>query len=126
MPDISEYLTSRGTLKAADLDGDTEVTIEAYRHKIWDDGNVTHYIKLSGFDVDMRVNKTNLLRISEKFGSKTEDWIGKKITIFPDETKNPQGQTVPTILVKKGGGKRPTPTRQSENPAEGMDDEVPF
>ena len=44
-------------------------------------------------------NKTNGRTIAKLYG-KTENWIGKRITLFPTDTRGAGGQTVPCIRVR--------------------------
>ena len=84
-----------------------------------------------------RLNKTNADRIEMVAGSsETDDWVGKPITLFWDETvEYPKGTYVGGLRVKipmKETGKKAAFLKAnkaqapSENPAEGMDNEIPF
>lgn len=131
MPDISEYITSgNGTLKASDFGDDAEVVISGYRSKKWEDQEYpTHYLQFAGYEKEFRLGIKNMKRVVQMYGTKTEGWIGKPLKLFKDETTNPKtGEPCDTMLVRvprtKTANQAPT-KRQSENPADDMD-EAPF
>ncbi len=132
MPEITEYYSSGGsTLKPHDIDDELTAVIEAWREKKWDDGSKTLYLKLTGVEAEFRCNVTNMKRIAEMFGPRIEDWIGKPISLLPDKTKNPQGATIDTIIVRVRKTKRNAPATgkrafDEANPPPFHDDEVPF
>jgi hypothetical protein len=51
------------------------------------------------------LNKTNSRTIAEMYGSDTDAWMGKKITIYRSETSF-QGKVVPCIRVRENGHKK--------------------
>ena len=87
-------------LEAADLPGDTELTIasvtfeEVGSEKVRK--GVVHFEEL---ERGLVVNRTNLKRIVGHHGDETDDWPGKKITLYPSETDF-QGATVACIRVR--------------------------
>lgn len=46
------------------------------------------------------VNRTNTKRIVAMYGSETDEWVGKKITLYESEASM-NGQTVPCIRVRE-------------------------
>jgi hypothetical protein len=70
----------------------------------------------------MVLNRTNLRRIIGLHGTETEEWIGKRITLYPSETDF-AGRTVPCIRVRE---KAPTsPTGDTTNPHKPVGDADP-
>lgn len=61
-------------------------------------------IRFAGKDKRFVVNATNATTISQMYGPRTEQWIGKRITLYPTTAKL-KGQDVEAIRV------RPTPPR---------------
>lgn len=112
-------------LKESDLDDqDLVVTIkDAEMQKVGDDDKLVLSFKET--DKKLIVNKTNLKAIVKATGEDdTDDWIGKKITLFPTETEF-KGDTVACIRVKS----KPPKTEKAKAappPADDDDDEVPF
>ena len=58
----------------------------------------------------MVLNRTNLLRIIALHGDETDDWKGKRITLYPSEADF-GGRTVPCIRVKEQVPDTPRATR---------------
>jgi hypothetical protein len=88
-------------IEAAELTGDTIVTIKGVRFaKVGEDKVDRGVIDFKEFDRGMVLNRTNLKRIIGHHGNDTEGWVGKKITIYPSETDY-AGRTVPCIRVRE-------------------------
>jgi hypothetical protein len=88
-------------LEAADFEGDTVVTIKRVDFAEVGDEKVTKGVVY--FDEHKRglvLNRTNLKRIVGLHGSETDDWVGKKITLYPSETDF-GGKTVDCIRVRE-------------------------
>lgn len=102
MPNIHDSFPS-SLLKAADFDENgTEMTIVDVR---WEalSRDETEERPVLYFEEDERgfgLNKTNAGSISSMYGPMTEDWIGKKVTLYQTETDY-QGSRVPCVRVKK-------------------------
>lgn len=87
-------------LEAADLEGDTVVTIKSCTfHEVGKEKETKGVIFFDEFDRAMVVNKTNRVRIEGHHGFDTDDWIGKTITLYASETDF-GGQTVPCLRVR--------------------------
>jgi hypothetical protein len=87
-------------LKAADLNEEEMVLTIARveQEKIGDDDKLVAYFK--GTDKRLVINKTNFNAIVKATGEDdTDDWNGKRITLYPTET-NFKGDTVDCIRVK--------------------------
>jgi len=88
-------------IEAAELTGDTVVTIKAVRFADVGEAKVTKgVVDFEEFPRGMVLNRTNLKRIISHHGNDTEGWIGKKITLYPSETDF-AGKTVPCIRVRE-------------------------
>lgn len=87
------------TLKAADLQGhEPTVIISDVTMKKFDNGNKL-VISFRGKQKSLVANKTNANRIAHAYGSNTDHWIGKEITLFTDLVDF-QGNTVEAIRVR--------------------------
>lgn len=88
-------------LEAADLNGDTVVTIKRVEMKEVGKEKVTKGVLFfDEFTRGMVLNRTNLHRIIRQLGNETDAWKGKQITLYPSETDFNQ-QTVPCIRVRE-------------------------
>ena len=89
-------------LCAADLSGDTVVTIKGFDIKeVGADKEIKGVIYFEEFTRGLVVNKTNRERIEGLHGKVDDvtEWIGKKITLYASETEY-GGQTVDCIRVR--------------------------
>ena len=92
-------------VKAADLDGkDVTKTIKAVT---MDELTMTGgrketkpVIRFSDADKKLVLNRTNANIIASMYGNETDNWIGKKITMFPDVTTFGR-DTVDCIRIRK-------------------------
>lgn len=96
-------------LSAADLEGkDVELVIDSLKQdKITSETGETSECYLLSFQKAkkaMVLNKTNTKAIASHYGDETDDWKGKKITLYGTTCKS-FGEIVPCIRVraKKGG-----------------------
>lgn len=82
------------------------VTIKAVDKKIVGAEKVLKgVVYFDEFDRGLVLNKTNSRMIADMFGSDTDKWMGKKITIYRSETSL-QGRVVPCIRVRENGHKK--------------------
>jgi hypothetical protein len=75
-------------------------------------------------------NRTNANAIEFLYGSDTEDWIGKEITLFVVPVQF-QGKMVNGLRVRAPGKRAAKPSRASDprpepTPRDDMDDEIPW
>lgn len=119
-------------LKAADLNGATPtVTIsEVKMEDIGEDRKPVLYF--AGKEKGIVLNKTNATNIADAYGPETDDWVGQKVTLFTTWVDF-NGRSVEAIRVRKANGTQPPkkqepakPNFDSEDPAAGMDDDIPF
>lgn len=117
------------TLKAADLQGnEVNVKIAAVEKKGFDDGNKL-VITFEGKKKALVCNKTNANRIANAYGTDTDGWIGKEITLFVDQVDF-KGDIVDAIRirakrvepVKAGAPGAPVAPKRNAD----MDDDIPF
>jgi hypothetical protein len=89
-------------LEAADLCGkDKVVTIKEVCFKLVGEAKVNKgVVMFQEFDRGMVLNRTNLKRVIAQHGMETDDWVGKKVTLYPSETDF-QGKTVPCLRVRE-------------------------
>lgn len=90
-------------------------------------------IYFEGKELGLVCNRTNWDRIAYLYGDDNDDWVGKKITLYSELVQTPEG-IKPGLRVKAPKGHHPKTqimskgqmTRDSENPAQDMNDEIPF
>lgn len=136
MTSVDEFSPPSNSLKAEDLEGD-EVTlkIKSYVGREFEQQDPKTgqkymvkkpILSFDGTDKTLVCNKTNLRAIAYAYGKEMDDWIGKEITLFP--TMVPFGdKMVEAIRVRVVKARAAKPKFvQSENPGEGLDDEIPF
>ena len=117
-------------IKADDLQGrDVNVTISNVEmEKLGDDNKPILYFK--GKEKGMVCNRTNFDRIAFMYGDETDDWGGKQVTLTTEFVQF-QGKTMKALRIKPPvtqSIRGPTIARgaATENPADGMSDEIPF
>jgi len=136
--DISAAFPSK-YLKAADLQGrEVKVVIDRVEFEtLGDDRKMVMYFQHK--NKGMVVNKTNANRIAFAYGSETDDWAGKEITLKA-EPVDFQGRMVEAIRVKMMpkayltkqqaiAQSQQRPTREQEPGTfddDSMSDEIPF
>lgn len=97
---VSEVFASR-FVSAGDLRGQevelviSDVAIEDIDH----DGTAKPVIKFEGHRKSLVLNKTNAKAIAKLHGDVMDEWVGKTVTLYPDETTF-KGETVPCIRVR--------------------------
>jgi hypothetical protein len=101
MPDY-RGMFDREYVGSWDLKGDTVVTIAKVEGKELTSQrgkNKKPVIYFSNTEKAFVCNKTNGKAIAGMYGNKTEDWVGKKITLYPTTT-SAGGETVDCIRVR--------------------------
>jgi hypothetical protein len=83
------------------------------------------------------LNKTNWRSVADICGDNSDDWAGQTIEIFPTVT-DLRGETVPCVRIRAPGteakktakapstGKAKAKPPSDDDPADDMDDEIPF
>lgn len=88
-------------LEAADLDGDTTVTIKDVEFaEVGEEKETKGVVWFEEFPRSMVLNRTNTKRLIGLHGGETDDWVGKKVTLYPSETEF-GGRTVPCLRVRE-------------------------
>jgi hypothetical protein len=136
--DADQFYSNKGGkfLKGADIAGlEWEVTIkDAFEDKDFN-GHPAIAITFHEIEQQLTLNKGNYLMVKENMGSSdTDKWIDKKIVLYGTRDLNPKGEMVDCVRIRPPErqvkrvvpGKSKSPSLQSENPAAGLDDEVPF
>ena len=120
-------------LKCSDLNG-REITAtisEVKMEDVGDDHKPVVYFR--GAQKGLVLNKTNGYSIGDIYGDDTDNWIGRKITLFPDKTSY-QGKRVDCVRVKgpsdngtqQSAPPSPPPPARTVSDEAGLDDEIPF
>jgi hypothetical protein len=124
-------------LKAADLRGkQVRVVIDHVEiREVGDDHKPVLFFQ--GKDKGVVLNKTNATNIGLSYGDDTDEWVGKEAILF-EAIVDFQGRSVKAIRIRVPSPKEratplrsprqaaPPPYEASENPGDGMDDEIPF
>ena len=119
--ELSQVFDS-ATLKAADLQGtEPKVRIASVEMKKFDDGNKL-VITFDGKKKTLVCNKTNANRIAHAYGTDTDGWIGKEITLFVDQVDF-KGEIVDAIRIR---AQKPAAPKSEGDPRDTMNDEIPF
>ena len=116
-------------LKATDLQGHTvTVTITAFEMAdVGDDAGDKPVLMFHGKDKGLVLNKINSQMIAEMYGTETDAWIGKPITIRPDKTSY-NGRLVDCLRITHtpaSPAPAPPPVAQPETGTADFDD-LPF
>lgn len=124
MADIDEFKQSR-TLKAADIPEDgVQVTITGIEKDTENRYDGKPSIFFAEVEKPLVVNATNRNRIAVMHGRDYTKWTGQQITLVVEDVEF-KGEYVPSIRVKVIRDRK-VQVPLGENPAEGLDDEVPF
>ena len=137
MPTLNQLYPSR-FLKAEDLDGkDTSYTIQGLElEEVGQDQEEKPILYFTEIDKGLVVNKTNFKAIAGIHGADSDDWPGKKITLYPTEVefsgktalgirvRLPKPAAKPTTTAPDSGQRPPMPEFSPEEiPAEPVEDE---
>jgi len=110
-------------LKAADLqDRQHKLVMHRVEMENIGDDDKKPVLYFVGKQKGLVLNKTNSKTIATAYGDDTDTWENKELVIFPAMVDF-RGDQVEAIRVKTP---KPAPTAAHENPAQGMDDEIPF
>ena len=124
---ISKMKQSR-YLKTGDVDPEVLVTIEKVAlEKIDNDSGEEKYVLYTReFDKGLVLNWTNTELTAKATGSKdSDDWMGKQVILFHDETVQFRGSVVGGIRVRAVKKKPVKQTAEPNDPIPGWDDEDP-
>ena len=104
MPNINQMIESK-YLKQSDVDGEMEVTIvkigQVNVAREDEAPELKWGARFQEFQKPMVLNSTNIQLLAKACGSEeSEDWIGKKITIFADPNVSFAGKLVGGLRIK--------------------------
>lgn len=86
-------------LRAPDLDGKPcTLTIAEVGTSRFDDGREQITLSFEELHQKLGINKTNANAIAGMLGAETDDWVGKRIIVFPTRVEF-QGKRVDAIRV---------------------------
>jgi hypothetical protein len=119
-------------LKWEDLNNeDWELVITAWENKEMDQKDfdnpgktykkVKTILSFAGEERKLVLNKTNADTIGRAYGDRYPDWIGQTVILYVGDWKG-EG----CLRVRTPKAVKKVAPRQSENPAAGLDDEIPF
>ncbi|HZN64400.1 MAG TPA: hypothetical protein VFB66_03810 [Tepidisphaeraceae bacterium] len=58
-------------------------------------------ISMKGWPKPLALNKTNARTIAGMYGNQVEKWVGKRVTLYTDQTRDPSsGQNVDCIRIR--------------------------
>lgn len=114
-------------IKAEDLEDEVPVTIETLEMEEMLDRDGKKEKKgvlyFKGLDKGLILNKTNWDRVEAQYGEESDDWVGKKITLFAEaEARSETGWSArvkPARPMPKGGGLKPQQQSEPEPENEG-------
>lgn len=91
-------------LEAADLEGDTVVTIRGFDwHPVGKERVIKGVLYFAEFERGMVINKTNRVILQHLFGNVLDAIVGQRITLYVAETTF-EGKLVPCLRIR---GQRP-------------------
>jgi hypothetical protein len=134
MPKVSDMISSK-FLRKDDV-GDDEVTVTikdvALEEMPGDSGDTRWVLYFREMPKGMVLNATTIRVLDKSFGSHSDDWAGKKVTLYVDEGVQFKGQVVGGLRLRPvKGPKLPKTPLVEPGPAkpateEGFNDEIPF
>jgi len=103
--DLSKHLGNSGYLKALDIDNtdDEEMVLTIVDvNEVYSESLSKDQIEVSFNEIEKKLtlNVTNTKKLVEMYGMDDEEWIGKKIRLYSDDSKTPQGAPCRTIKIK--------------------------
>ena len=131
MPNINQMIESK-YLKQSDVDGEVEVTIVKIGQinvaREDEQEELKWAARFEEFKKPMVLNSTNLQLLAKACGSEeSDDWIGKKVTVYADPNVSFGGKLVGGLRIKlpikKSGQAKQAPTGSK---FDDMQDDVPF
>ncbi len=132
MPKVSDMQPSK-YLKASDADEDLVVTMRDIQEEqvgMGRDAEKKWVLYFEEVEKGLILNKTNMNTIAKLYGDDTDDWEGKRITLFSTEVQF-QSEMVPAIRIRSKPPKtrngKVEPARQTAPAGDGDDaDAAPF
>lgn len=132
MPKISEMIESK-YLKQSDVPDPVIVTVgKVGKINIAKEGDEPEHkwaVRFKEFNKPMLLNSTNIKLLEKACGSDdTDDWMGKEVIVYTDDSVSFGGQVVGGLRIRK---QQTAPTRKAAKQDDGaaladMDDDIPF
>ena len=94
------YTASDKFLGSTHIDGETALTIKLVDEAELRDGNQKLCLHWESDHLAWLLNKTNIRRLQALFGTDTDDWIGKTVTIYHDPDVEYMGNVVGGLRVR--------------------------
>jgi hypothetical protein len=96
---MDDFFSSK-FLKASDLRGrEVTVRIAGVEAAKMQDGQRKAVMSFEGKEKTLVLNKVNASKLASAYGENMDDWAGKEVIIYPDET-NYQGSMVPCLRLR--------------------------
>lgn len=120
MAKISQMVDSK-YLKQADVEDDTVVTVKkvGQANIAKDDAppDMKWLVRFAEFEKPMVLNRTNISLLGNFLGDDTDDWIGKQVIVYNDESIQFQGKVTGGLRFKrlKAKAKNAAPTMEDED-----------
>jgi rubredoxin len=134
MVNVNDLSPPSNSLKAADLEGqEWDLTIESYIVREFDqeDQKTGEQYKakkpiFSFHEIDKTwvCPKTCRDELASAYGDEMDDWIGKKITLYP--TKVPFGNKSVDAIRVRAERQKAALTKKPKPRSDDLDDEIPF
>jgi hypothetical protein len=130
MANIGQMIESK-YLKQSDLDGEVEVTVVKVGQmnvaREDQDPEMKWAVRFQEFKKPMILNSTNIQLLAKACDSdESEDWVGRKVTIYADPNVSFGGKLVGGLRVKLPIKKSSKPAAQPAGHFDDMEDDVPF
>lgn len=126
MPFNTEEYTRGVWLKGDDLEeGErTVVTIKSAEEEQFQDGKKQPVLQFLELDQKLSLNKTRVKKCVELLGEDTEEWIGKKISLYPTPTQF-NGKDFMSVAIaappkKKAGNIKPEVKFEDDDETDGI------
>lgn len=104
MAKISQMVDSK-YLKQADVEDDTVVTVKkvGQANIAKDDAppDMKWLVRFAEFEKPMVLNRTNISLLGNFLGDDTDDWIGKQVIVYNDESIQFQGKVTGGLRFKR-------------------------
>jgi hypothetical protein len=122
---VSKMIQSK-YLRKDDIEDDTPATIKklSLEDMPGDSGDRRWVLSFRELDKGMVLNTTGIRMLEKAFGDESDDWVGKRVTIYVDPNVSYKGQVVGGLRLRPTSPKKTTPPATSPG-AEEFDDRIP-
>lgn len=128
MPFDAEAYTRGVWLKGDDLEeGErTIVTIKSAEEQTFQDGKKQPVLEFLELDQKLSLNKTRVKKCVELLGTDTEEWIGKRISLYPTPTQYNGKDFMSVAIAAPPKGKQGKPKPEVVFAGDEGSDDDPF